>query len=89
MMPSGAVHPIIPGRAEGASPESIITGGGYGFRAPSLRSGPGMTSERLAQSNWNSRYRRFGAGSKLGKAKEFGVTVLTEDEWFDLIGERR
>jgi DNA ligase (NAD+) len=30
-----------------------------------------------------------GAGSKLGKAKEFGVTVLTEDEWFDLIGERR
>ncbi len=30
-----------------------------------------------------------GAGSKLGKAKEFGVTVLSEDEWFDLIGERR
>jgi DNA ligase (NAD+) len=30
-----------------------------------------------------------GAGSKLGKAKEFGVTVLTEDEWFELIGERR
>jgi DNA ligase (NAD+) len=30
-----------------------------------------------------------GAGSKLGKAKEFGVTVLTEDEWFNLIGERR
>jgi DNA ligase (NAD+) len=30
-----------------------------------------------------------GAGSKLGKAKEFGVAVLTEDEWFDLIGERR
>ena len=30
-----------------------------------------------------------GAGSKLGKAKEFGVIVLTEDEWFDLIGERR
>ncbi len=30
-----------------------------------------------------------GAGSKLGKAKEFGVNVLTEDEWFDLIGERR
>ncbi|HKA78815.1 MAG TPA: NAD-dependent DNA ligase LigA [Xanthobacteraceae bacterium] len=30
-----------------------------------------------------------GAGSKLAKAKEAGVTVLTEDEWFDLIGERR
>jgi len=30
-----------------------------------------------------------GAGSKLGKAREFGVTVLTEDEWFKLIGEQR
>jgi len=30
-----------------------------------------------------------GAGSKLTKAKDFGVTVLTEDEWFDLIGEKR
>jgi DNA ligase (NAD+) len=30
-----------------------------------------------------------GAGSKLGKAKEFGVEVLTEDEWFKLIGEVR
>ncbi len=30
-----------------------------------------------------------GAGSKLGKAKEFGVSVLTEDEWFVLIGEKR
>ena len=30
-----------------------------------------------------------GAGSKLGKAKELGVAVLTEDEWFDLIGEKR
>ncbi len=30
-----------------------------------------------------------GAGSKLGKAKEAGVAVLTEDEWFDLIGEQR
>jgi DNA ligase (NAD+) len=27
------------------------------------------------------------AGSKLKKAQEFGVTVLTEDEWFDLVGE--
>jgi DNA ligase (NAD+) len=30
-----------------------------------------------------------GAGSKLAKAKEFGVAVLTEDEWFELIGEKR
>jgi DNA ligase (NAD+) len=30
-----------------------------------------------------------GAGSKLTKAAEAGVTVLTEDEWFALIGERR
>jgi DNA ligase (NAD+) len=30
-----------------------------------------------------------GAGSKLGKAKEFGVEVLTEDDWFKLIGETR
>ena len=29
------------------------------------------------------------AGSKLTKAKEFGVAVLTEDEWFELIGEKR
>ena len=30
-----------------------------------------------------------GAGSKLSKAKEAGVTVLSEDEWFELIGERQ
>ena len=30
-----------------------------------------------------------GAGSKLGKAKDLGVAVLTEDEWFDLVGEAR
>src|SRR5262249_28338637 len=30
-----------------------------------------------------------GAGSQLGKAKELGVAVLTEDEWLDLIGEKR
>jgi hypothetical protein len=29
------------------------------------------------------------AGSGLTKAAEAGVTVLTEDEWFALIGERR
>jgi DNA ligase (NAD+) len=30
-----------------------------------------------------------GAGSKLNKAKEAGVTVVTEDEWLQLIGEKR
>jgi DNA ligase (NAD+) len=30
-----------------------------------------------------------GAGSKLTKAKEAGVNVLTEDEWLQLIGEKR
>jgi DNA ligase (NAD+) len=30
-----------------------------------------------------------GAGSKLAKAKEAGVAVLSEEDWFDLIGERR
>src|SRR6195256_2131245 len=31
--------------ANAASPESITTAGEYGFRAPSLRSGPGMTAD--------------------------------------------
>jgi DNA ligase (NAD+) len=30
-----------------------------------------------------------GAGSKLKNATELGVAVLTEDEWFELIGEKR
>ncbi len=29
-----------------------------------------------------------GAGSKLAEAKKFGVTVLSEDDWFKLVGER-
>jgi DNA ligase (NAD+) len=29
-----------------------------------------------------------GAGSKLDKAREAGVTVLTEDEWFELVGKK-
>ena len=29
-----------------------------------------------------------GAGSKLDKAREAGVKVLTEDEWFELIGKK-
>jgi DNA ligase (NAD+) len=30
-----------------------------------------------------------GAGSKLARAKELGVAVLTEDQWFELIGQKR
>jgi DNA ligase (NAD+) len=30
-----------------------------------------------------------GAGSKLNKARDAGVTVVTEDEWLKLIGEKR
>jgi DNA ligase (NAD+) len=30
-----------------------------------------------------------GAGSKLTEAKKHGVSVLTEDEWFKMIGEKR
>ena len=30
-----------------------------------------------------------GAGAKLAKARDAGVAVLSEDEWFDLVGERR
>ena len=30
-----------------------------------------------------------GAGSKLAEAKKHGVAVLTEDDWFKLIGEKR
>jgi DNA ligase (NAD+) len=30
-----------------------------------------------------------GAGSKLADAKKHGVAVLSEDDWFKLIGETR
>jgi len=30
-----------------------------------------------------------GAGSKIGKARDAGVAILTEDEWFKLVGEQR
>jgi DNA ligase (NAD+) len=30
-----------------------------------------------------------GAGSKLARAKQLGVAVLTEDQWFALVGEKR
>jgi DNA ligase (NAD+) len=30
-----------------------------------------------------------GAGTKLAKAKELGVAILTEDQWFALVGEKR
>ena len=41
---------VIPGRHEGASPESITTTRAYGFRALGLRPRPGMTEreERVA-----------------------------------------
>ena len=40
----GALEPSFRGDAEASSPKSIITACDYGFRAPSLCSGPGMTS---------------------------------------------
>src|SRR5438128_11230485 len=40
-------HSVIPGRRAAASPESITTAGDHRFRAPSQRSGPGMTVEAL------------------------------------------
>jgi hypothetical protein len=53
-------HSVIPGRRAAASPESITTGlsaqitaRAYGFRGPSLRSGPGMTSCGLRNA-WSS-----------------------------------
>ena len=50
-------------RAKRASPESIIRSGGYGFRAPSLRSGPGMTAERDARNG--APYHRRHSGARL------------------------
>ena len=53
MMPSGAVHPIIPGRRREAkaSPESITTGRGYGFRALGLRPSPGTTGRKFTSTS--------------------------------------
>src|SRR5262245_23203870 len=42
---TGGASYVIPGRREAANPESITTASDYGFRAPSLRSGPGMTPQ--------------------------------------------
>ncbi len=40
VMPHSTREAVIPGRVEDASPESIITNRGYGFRAPSQELGP-------------------------------------------------
>src|SRR5262245_18729568 len=47
---------VIPGRREATSPESITTVCEYGFRAPSLRSGPGMTAEGAYSNPQGSRH---------------------------------
>jgi hypothetical protein len=60
------IEPVIPGRAEGASPESIITGCGYGFRAPSLRSGPGMTRWDFFTSSEAQAQRASKSGGEMG-----------------------
>src|SRR5215471_16635731 len=41
-------------RSDAASPESITTDRDYGFRAPSLRSGPGMTDTSVGDSTFVS-----------------------------------
>src|SRR4051794_30664390 len=47
---------VIPGRREAASPGSITTAADYGFRAPSLRSGPGMTAYGMSGLPTSQRY---------------------------------
>ena len=51
---------VIPGRAEGASPESISTCRGYGFRASPLRGSPGMTLKRIQSAFEKAHKARFG-----------------------------
>src|SRR6476469_9076762 len=59
---------VIPGRRVAAGPESITTAGDYRFRAPSLRSGPGMTAVRWReppQSDRRPALARRGLGQRM------------------------
>ncbi|MEX0751994.1 MAG: hydantoinase B/oxoprolinase family protein, partial [Xanthobacteraceae bacterium] len=51
---------VIAGRAIGASPESISTRRGYGFRSSPLRGSPGMTVRRIQSAFERAHKARFG-----------------------------
>ena len=89
------VTPLPVERAETASPVSgktvVFTGTLERMTRPEAKA----TAERLGakvagsvSSNTDYVVAGPGAGSKLKNAKDLGVTVLTEDEWFELIGAR-